>query len=41
MNSRNDVYILISRIMIATIGKRNGVDAIVGLEVQGFIAWWI
>ena len=41
MNSRNDVYIVISRIMMATIGKRNGVGAIVGLEVQGFIAWWI
>ena len=27
--------------MMATIGKRNGVGAIVGLEVQGFIAWWI
>ena len=27
--------------MMATIGKRNGVVAIVGLEVQGFIAWWI
>ncbi len=27
--------------MMATIGKRNGVGAIVGIEVQGFIAWWI
>jgi NADH dehydrogenase len=27
--------------MMATIGKRNGVGAILGLEVQGFIAWWI
>jgi hypothetical protein len=41
MNSRNDVYIVISRIMMATIRKRNGVGAIVGIEVQGFIAWWI
>ena len=27
--------------MMATIGKRNGVGSILGLEVQGFIAWWI
>ncbi|HET6799707.1 MAG TPA: NAD(P)/FAD-dependent oxidoreductase [Nitrososphaeraceae archaeon] len=27
--------------MMATIGKRNGVGAILGIEVQGFIAWWI
>jgi NADH dehydrogenase len=27
--------------MIATIGKRNGVGAILGIKVQGFIAWWI
>jgi NADH dehydrogenase len=27
--------------MMASIGKRNGVGAILGLEVQGFIAWWI
>src|SRR5215208_1150372 len=27
--------------MMATIGKRNGVGAILGVEVQGFIAWWI
>jgi NADH dehydrogenase len=27
--------------MMATIGKRNGVGAILGLELQGFIAWWI
>jgi NADH:ubiquinone reductase (H+-translocating) len=26
---------------LATIGKRNGVAAILGIEVQGFIAWWI
>ena len=27
--------------MMASIGKRNGVGAILGLEVQGFLAWWI
>jgi NADH dehydrogenase len=27
--------------MMASIGKRNGVGAILGLEVQGFWAWWI
>ena len=27
--------------MMASIGKRNGVGAILGIEVQGFIAWWI
>jgi NADH:ubiquinone reductase (H+-translocating) len=27
--------------MMASIGKRNGIGAIFGLEVQGFIAWWI
>jgi NADH dehydrogenase len=27
--------------MMATIGKRNGVGTILGLEVQGFLAWWI
>jgi NADH dehydrogenase FAD-containing subunit len=27
--------------MMATIGKRSGVGKILGLEVQGFIAWWI
>ena len=27
--------------MMASIGKRNGVGAILGVEVQGFIAWWI
>ncbi len=27
--------------MMATIGKRNGVGKILGLEVQGFMAWWI
>ena len=27
--------------MMATIGKRNGVGTLVGIEVQGFIAWWI
>jgi NADH:ubiquinone reductase (H+-translocating) len=27
--------------MMATIGKRNGVGAILGIEVQGLIAWWI
>jgi NADH dehydrogenase len=27
--------------MMASIGKRNGIGSILGLEVQGFIAWWI
>jgi NADH dehydrogenase FAD-containing subunit len=27
--------------MMASIGKRNGVGEILGLEVQGFLAWWI
>ena len=27
--------------MMATIGKRSGVGKILGLEVQGFIAWWV
>ncbi|HYX55987.1 MAG TPA: NAD(P)/FAD-dependent oxidoreductase, partial [Nitrososphaeraceae archaeon] len=27
--------------MMASIGKRNGVGAILGIELQGFIAWWI
>ena len=27
--------------MMASIGKRNGVGAILGIEVQGFLAWWI
>ena len=27
--------------MMATIGKRSGVGAILGFEVQGFLAWWI
>jgi NADH dehydrogenase len=27
--------------MMASIGKRNGVGAILGVEVQGFLAWWI
>jgi NADH dehydrogenase len=27
--------------MMATIGKRNGVGTLVGIEVQGFTAWWI
>jgi NADH:ubiquinone reductase (H+-translocating) len=27
--------------MMASIGKRNGVGTILGLEVQGFLAWWI
>lgn len=27
--------------MMATIGKRNGVGTLLGIEVQGFIAWWI
>jgi NADH dehydrogenase FAD-containing subunit len=27
--------------MMATIGKRSGVGKILGIEVQGFIAWWI
>jgi NADH dehydrogenase len=27
--------------MMASIGKRNAVGAILGLEVQGFLAWWI
>jgi NADH dehydrogenase FAD-containing subunit len=27
--------------MMASIGKRNGVGAILGLEIQGFLAWWI
>jgi NADH dehydrogenase FAD-containing subunit len=27
--------------MMASIGKRNGIGAILGIEVQGFIAWWI
>jgi NADH dehydrogenase FAD-containing subunit len=27
--------------MMASIGKRNGVGAILGIEVQGFIAWWV
>jgi NADH dehydrogenase FAD-containing subunit len=27
--------------MMATIGKRDGVGAILGLELQGFVAWWI
>jgi NADH dehydrogenase len=26
---------------MASIGKRNGVGEILGLEVQGFLAWWI
>jgi NADH:ubiquinone reductase (H+-translocating) len=27
--------------MMASIGKRNGVGEILGLEIQGFLAWWI
>jgi NADH dehydrogenase len=27
--------------MMATIGKRNGVGTLLGIEVQGFTAWWI
>jgi NADH dehydrogenase FAD-containing subunit len=27
--------------MMASIGKRNGIGSILGLEVQGFLAWWI
>lgn len=27
--------------MMATIGKRNGVGKLLGLKVQGFVAWWI
>jgi NADH dehydrogenase len=27
--------------MMASIGKRNGVGEILGLEVQGFLAWWM
>jgi NADH dehydrogenase len=27
--------------MMASIGKRNGVGKILGIEVQGFLAWWI
>jgi NADH dehydrogenase len=27
--------------MMASIGKRNGVGEILGIEVQGFVAWWI
>jgi NADH dehydrogenase FAD-containing subunit len=27
--------------MMATIGKRSGIGKILGLEVQGFLAWWI
>jgi NADH dehydrogenase FAD-containing subunit len=27
--------------MMASIGKRNGVGEILGLELQGFLAWWI
>jgi NADH dehydrogenase FAD-containing subunit len=27
--------------MMASIGKRNGIGSILGLEVQGFIGWWI
>jgi len=27
--------------MMASIGKRNGVGAILGIELQGFIVWWI
>jgi NADH:ubiquinone reductase (H+-translocating) len=30
-----------TKVMIASIGKKNGVGAILGLEVQGFFAWWI
>jgi NADH dehydrogenase len=27
--------------MMATVGKRNGIGALLGFEIQGFIAWWV
>ena len=27
--------------MMATIGKRSGVGDLLGIQVQGFLAWWV
>ncbi len=27
--------------MMASIGKRNGIGNLLGIEIQGFLAWWI
>ena len=27
--------------MMATIGKRTGIGNLLGIQVQGFLAWWI
>src|SRR5918999_3279121 len=38
---RKKVFNYKTKGMMASIGKRNGVGAILGIEVQGFLAWWI
>jgi NADH dehydrogenase len=39
--NKKEVFDYKTKGMMATIGKRSGVGKILGLEVQGFIAWWI
>ena len=38
---RKKVFNYKTKGMMASIGKRNGVGAILGIEVQGFLAWWM
>jgi NADH dehydrogenase len=38
---KKEVFDYKTRGMMASIGKRTGVGTLVGIQIQGFIAWWI
>ncbi|MGC2682760.1 MAG: FAD-dependent oxidoreductase [Candidatus Nitrosopolaris sp.] len=40
-SDKKEVFDYKTRGMMASIGKRTGVGNLVGIQVQGFLAWWI
>jgi len=40
-NDKKEIFDYKTRGMMASIGKRTGVGNLMGIQVQGFLAWWI
>ncbi|MFZ0510096.1 MAG: FAD-dependent oxidoreductase [Candidatus Nitrosopolaris sp.] len=40
-SDKKEVFDYKTRGMMASIGKRTGVGNLIGIQVQGFLAWWI